>query len=699
MSLNQESRSLAINTPLGADVLAVRRITVQEHMSQLFALDAELRSENASIDFDKVVGHNVTIRLEMQNDVTRYFNGYVSRFVQVPNSGALAVYQAVIVPWLWFLTQNTDSRIFQEQSVPDIVVEVFRAHGFSDYKVKLNAAYPKREYCVQYRETDFNFVSRLMEEEGIYYFFQHENGSHMLVLADAASAHKAGAGYEEIRFRELEKSSTGEVINDWMMEKGVQPTNYAINNYDFKKPKADLRSASSVDRQHGAARFEAYDYPGNHLTKDDGDRLAQVRLDELQSSHVLIKGKALARGMASGSTFKLIDHPRDDQNQEYLITGVSLHVDAGEFGSGDAAMGEFFLCEFTAIPTSQTFRPRRTTQKSVVQGPQTAQVVGPAGEEIYVDEYGRVKVRFHWDRESKGDENSSCWIRVAQVWAGKKWGSIYTPRIGHEVIVDFLEGDPDQPIVCGRVYNDIHRPPYKLPDHKTISTLKSSSSPGGQGFNEIRFEDKKGEEHIFIHGEKNLDMRVRQNTYEWNGGSRHLIIQKSQFEKVEGDRHEEVGKDHVEKIGKDRHITVAGKENIEVAETHSFKVTGDVAEEFAANHSEVVEKDLFIKAQNIVLEALTNLTIKVGNNYIAIASDGIKIGAEEPSASIQSESTGDTTINSSMNLSLKAQMEAKVQATVGLKLESSATAELSGAMTTTKASGIMTISGAMVKIN
>ncbi len=286
-----------------------------------------------------------------------------------------------------------------------------------------------------------------------------------------------------------------------------------------------------------------------------------------------------------------------------------------------------YSCSFTAIDATQPFRSPRITPKPSISGPQTAMVVGPSGEEIYTDEYGRVKVQFHWDRYSKADENSSCWIRVAQVWAGKNWGAMYIPRIGQEVIVEFLEGDPDQPIITGRVYNDQAMPPYVPKTSPTISTLKSNSSKGGGGFNEIRFEDKKGDEQIFIHAEKNLDVRVKNDRFETVINNRHLHVEKDKFEHVDNNRSETVDADHKEEIGKDRHLNVKGKEAKEITDSMSLTVKGDVIEVFKANHSEQTTSDYYLKAKNVVIEGLDNITLSVGESYIAIESSQIEISA------------------------------------------------------------------------
>jgi type VI secretion system secreted protein VgrG len=681
MPLTQENRLLALETSLGANVLGVQSVTIQEPISRLFLIEAVLSSDDGEINFDDVLGNNVTLRLQIGGEGNRFFNGICSRISQIANAGSFATYRVEVVPWLWFLTRTADCRIFQKKKTPDIIQEVFKGHGFSDFRLSLSGSYVEKEYCVQYRETDFNFVSRLMEEEGIFYFFEHENGKHTLVLADSKSALAPYPEYAELTFSELDKGDAGrECVTEWIMEKEVQPVAYTLNDHNFEKSKTSLVSSANVSRQHGGATFEIYDYPGEYLVAGEGERRAQVRLDELQSQNEVLRGQTSARGVATGCTFTLKEHTRADQNdREYLVTSVSMQIDAGSFASGGSS-GEFYTCSFTCIPAAQPFRAPRLTPKPVVQGPQTAVVVGPKGEEIYVDKYGRVKVQFHWDRYGKADENSSCYIRVSQVWAGTNWGSMFTPRIGQEVVVSFEEGDPDRPIIIGSVYNDAVMPPYPLPDKKTISTTKSNSTPGGGGFNEMRMDDKKGEEQIFIHAEKNIDLRVKNNAYEWVGYDSHQIVKHDKFEKVENNRNEDVLKDHIEKIGKDRHLKIVGKEAKAVDLSLSLTVKGDVIEVFKANHSEDVTKDYYLKAQNIVIEASTNITLKVGSSSIAIEAGGIGI---KTSGQLKIESTG----------------PAEMKSSATLKLEGGATADLKSPMTTVSGDGMTTIKGGLVKIN
>lgn len=653
MARTQEHRFIAVATPLGDDVLLLNGFTYSEALGSLFELELDLICENTDteIQFSDIVGHNVTVRLEMAEDETRYFNGFVSRFSLVEQENGAAHYSATVVPWLWFLTRTSDCRIFQNKTVPDIIKEIFKERGFTDLKDKgLTGRYRTWEYCVQYRETDFNFVSRLMEQEGIYYYWNHENGKHTLVLADSPSAHKPYPGYDEIPYYPpTQESREQEYISDWDIEQELLPRVFTHTDFNFKKPASDLMASRNVERQHAGPPFEIFDYPGEYTDLKEGEGYALARIEEIQAEYETLRGQTTARGISAGCTFDLTNHPRDDQQRNYLVTSVSLSATASGYYSGEGGTDEF-SCSFTAIDADQPYRHPRTTPKPSIPGPQTAIVVGPSGEEIYTDEHARVKVQFHWDRHGKADENSSCWIRVAQVWAGKKWGAMYIPRIGQEVIVEFLEGDPDRPIITGRVYNADLKPPYDLPNEKTKSTLKSNSSKGGGGFNEIRFEDKKGEEQIFIHAEKNLDVRVKSDRFETIGNNRHLHVVKDKSEYVEKNRHEKVDLDHMEEIGKDRHLKVKGKEaktvdgslsltvggNVdralkadqseEITGKTSLKVGGDRGVDVTGNDSLKVGGNLYTNAtMNVVIEAGTNVTIKSGSNSISLTSAGIFI--------------------------------------------------------------------------
>ncbi len=681
MDPTQANRLAAIKTKLADDVLVLRGFRGEEHLSRPFTLYAELSSRDPAIALGDLIASPVGIRLDLGKKGTRYFHGYISKITQMPGDSDGARYEAVIVPWLWLLTRTSDCRIFQEMSVIDIIQEVFRDAGFTDYKNKTSASYTKREYCVQYRETAFNFVSRLMEEEGITYYFLHEEARHFLVLADSPSSHSPVSGFEKVEWHPAGRGDhRWDCLRQWFTESQLQPGKYSHRSYNFKKPRVDLDASASYPETLAGEEMEIYDYPGSFESLDAGEKSASIRVEELGSSQDLMRGSGDVMGLAAGYTFELSGHPRDDQNVEYLITGISYRFDQSQYSTGAADGEPPFQCDLTATLAKRQYRPARATAKPVIRGPQTAFVVGKSGEEIWVDKYGRIKVLFHWDRYGKADETASCWIRVSSEMAGKKWGGVALPRIGQEVVVEFLEGDPDRPLVTGRVYNETAMPPYPLPDQKTISTFKSNSSKGGGGFNEIRFQDKKGEEQLFFHAERNHDIRVKKDCFEWIGANRHLVVKKDLLEKIENNRDEIVGADNKIKIGKDLHLKIVGKEAKEVGGSHSFTVKGDVIEVFKANHSEQVTSDYFLKADNIVIEGQSSITIKVGGSSIAIGPDGIAI-------------------KSSALIKIEAGATMDLKATAPLSMQSSAMAELKSPMTTVKGDGMLTLKGGMVMIN
>lgn len=638
MATMQKHRLIAVNSALGEDVLLFGRMTFREQLSQLFEGQLELFSEKTDIKLASLLGTNLTVRMELPyQQGTRYFNGFVTRFSYEGTRGLrYGVYHAEIRPWFWFLTRTADCRIFQHKTVPDIVKEIFREQGFTDFKDALTGSYREWEYCVQYRETDFHFVSRLLEQEGAYYYFTHENGKNILVLADSIGSHETFPHYETVPYFPPDAHDRRErdVLSEWLVGKSVQPGAYFLNDYDFTAPRKSLRAVLNQPKSHALANFEMYDYPGEYTELSDGNHYSKVRLEAFLAEHELAHGRGNAAGLAAGYLFSLSNCPRDDQNRKYLITSAVHYVESDEYESfaGNGLSGKPYQGEITALDAQQQYRAPRITPKPVVQGPQTAIVVGPGGEEIYTDQYGRVKCQFHWDRYGRADENSSCWIRVAQSWAGKKWGMIYLPRIGQEVIVDFLEGDPDQPIITGRVYNGINMPPYDLPAKATVSTLKSHSSKGGGGFNEFRFEDKKGEEQVFLHAERNEDIRVKNDAFEWIGSERHLIVKKKQFEQVEGEKHLIVksgdgGKgDQFEKIEGEKHQEVKQDCNLKIGGGLSLKVDGDRQEKIGGNHALDAGTEIHLKAgMKVVIEAGMQLTIKVGGNFITLDPSGVTI--------------------------------------------------------------------------
>lgn len=574
----QTNRSMRLHSPLGEDVLLFRRMTATEHLGRPFEFELDIYSEDHSIKFDQVLGQTMTVELELPGGGSRHFNGLVARFRHAGTHGRFALYHATLRPWLWFLTRTADCRIFQEKTAPDIIKEVFRDHGFTDIEDSLSGSYRTWEYCVQYRETDFNFVSRLMEQEGIYYYFKHEMGKHTLVLADSYSAHNSVPNYTKIPYYppDVHDRRERDHISSWEMSQEVQPGTYVHTDFNFTRPKANLQAKSSKPRSHAHATEEIYDYPGEYTESGEGQTYARVRLEELGAQFERLDGAGNARGLAVGHLFELTNYPRSDQNREYLVVAATHVLLSDEYSATTEAPEEPYFCSFTAMESHTPYRAPCVTPKPVVQGPQTAMVVGKAGEEIWTDQYGRVKVKFHWDRLSSGDEKSSCWIRVAQIWAGKNWGGMFIPRIGQEVIVDFLEGDPDRPIITGRVYNGDAMPPYGLPDHATRSTVKSNSSKGGGGYNEIRFEDKKGQEEFFAHAQKDMNVVVLNNQTVQVYNNQTIEVTKDLTETVKkGNRTTEISMGNetlTVKMGDQTTKVELGKSSLEAMQSIELKV-------------------------------------------------------------------------------------------------------------------------------
>jgi type VI secretion system secreted protein VgrG len=672
MALKQANRLLVLETPLGKDVLVLTAFSGREEMSRLFRYHLEMISDQNAIQPAQIVGKNVTFAVKLANDSPRYFNGIVNRFFAGDEDRqGRRNYQAEVVPWLWFLTRTSDCRIFQKKSVPEIIEQVFQDLGFSDYdKSQVKGQHPKREYCVQYRETDFDFVSRLMEEEGIFYFFKYEQGKHTLVLADQTGAY-TDCGESEVDFpRDAGTRAVHDHITQWEHRYEFRTGKWAQTEYNFEDhphrgelTPANLMMAKQTTtvKLDNIQKYEFYDYPGKYEKKGEGDALTKIRMEETEAEYDVSSGASKCRTFILGGKFKIKHHlSKTEEGKKFVITSIEHWAnEPNAYETGEPA-GEDYRNTFTCIPDSVTFRPARSTPKPVIHGSQTAVVVGPSGEEIWPDKYGRVKVQFPWDREGKRDDKTSCWVRVAQSVAGKGWGTMFIPRIGQEVVVSYLEGDPDRPLITGAVYNADQMPPYTLPDEKTKSYLKTNSSQGGSGYNELRFEDKQGKEQIFVHGQRNLDVRVQADSMENVGGNRHLTVggEKSggdQCEMVYRDKHQKVHRNQIEHVGgdmqllvggidgpgnqdvhvkgerkelidKDSHLHVKGNRNEKVDVNQSLTVGGDQQEKVGMNHALEAGMALHLKAgMTAVIEAGMQLTLKVGGNFIDINPTGIAI--------------------------------------------------------------------------
>ena len=646
MPATQRNRTISVSTVLGEDVLLLRGMTATERLCAPFEYELNLLSERNDLGADDLLGTSATVSMVLPDGNRRFFNGYVSRFSHFGFDRSYALYRATLVPWLWFLSRTADCRIFQDKKVPDIVKEIFRELGFTDFEDRLSGSYRQWTYCVQYRETDLNFVNRLLELEGIYYFFEHVDGKHTLILGDDRTAHSPVAGYEKVPYLAQDVSKLGDLdhIDDWTLAKEVRSGAFVHNAFDFTAPRKDLLAKRSAPKSHALAELEVYDFQGDYTESSDGEGYARIRLEEAQVAHETAQAAGNARGLGCGTLFNLIDYPRDDQNRQYLITGANYTLQSDEFESrATLEPGPVFRCSLTTIDAEVPYRPPRITPKPFVQGPQTAIVTGKAGEEIWTDKYGRVKIQFHWDRYGKRDENSSCWVRVSHPWAGGNWGAVAIPRIGQEVIVDFLEGDPDQPLITGRVYNGDQMPPWDLPANMTQSGILSRSSKGGgaANANAIRMEDKKGSEQLWIHAEKNQDIEVENDETHWVGHDRTKTIDHDETSHIKHDRTETVDNNETITIHGQRTETVDKNETITIHQNRTETVDQNESITIGGGRTENVAKEESItigggRTENVAKDE--RITIGASRTESVGKDESITIGASRSESVAKDES-------------------------------------------------------------
>ena len=636
----QKGRLISLTTPLGENVLLLTGFSGHEAISRLFNFHLTTLSDDSEIDFTEIIGQSVTINITQSDDSQRHFNGIVSHFSCTGKEGDMTRYELEVVPKLWTLTRHADCRIFHNMTVAEIIEQVLDDRGI-DYNPNLTGSYNALEYCVQYRETDFNFISRLMEQFGIFYFFEHGDGDHTMKLGDSSSVHnpvpkQASAGYN-LATGGLD---AGDAVNDLSVGQELRSGKHSITDYNFTTSTQDLLATEqTIYSVAGNDAMEIFDYPGLHSNLADGNELVRVRMQEEEAVHKIVHGSSVCRAFTSGYKFDLEDHPLPAMNASYLLTEIQ-HVASigGTFGDQAAGGADSYVNHFTCLPAEVLFRPARMTPKPFVQGPQTGTVVGKSadedsaddenvggdGEEIWVDKWGRVLVQFPWDRKKA----TSCWMRVSQDWAGQAWGMINIPRVGQEVIVSFLEGDPDRPIITGRVYNDVQTVPYDLPDFGTRTTFKTRSTPGGgdDNYNEIRFEDKIGEEQVFVHGEKDYDTRIKNDSREWIGNDRSLMVKNDQKESVDGNLHLTVKGNQAEKIEGDLNHHVMGDLNHKTDKTISIQAGMNLYEKSGMNFAHEAGQVIHLKAgMTVVIEAGVQLSLVVGGNFIDIGPAGVSI--------------------------------------------------------------------------
>lgn len=719
MPHTQENRLIGIETPLGKDILLLRGFSGQEGISRLSNFDLDLLSHDPDIKFEDIIGKRVTLRVTLGSEKKRYFNGFISRFSQTGSDRGLANYRATMVPWLWFLTRTSDCRIFQKKTIPDIIEQIFKDQGLTDYKLQLQGSFEPRDYCVQYRETDFNFVSRLMEQYGLFYLFEHEQDKHTLVIANDPSAHQPCPEQNAAKWVAQGSGALAEdVITSMQWEQTLRPGKYAVTDYNFETPDTSLHAEmKTVIEVGGNSKFEIYDFPGEYSKKNQGDTIAKIRMEEEEAQYLVVTGTSSCRAFTSGYRFDLKDYVRKDMNQAYVLTNVQHVATVGStyttatVGKDESAYSNSFTC----IPHKVPFRPPQMTPKPIIQGTQTAVVTGKAGEEIWTDNYGRVKVQFHWDREGQFDEFSSPWIRVSQVHAGKGFGGVDIPRIGEEVIVGFLEGDADQPIIVGRVYNAKNMPPNGLPGAGMVSGLKSNSTPGGGGNNSIMMNDTKGNELYSMNAQFNCTENV--------GNNRTTTVGVNDSLTVGTDRSETVGSNETIKVGADQQISVGANQTVDISAAQTETIGASCSQSVGSSKTETISvaKALSIgAAYQVSIGAAMNESVggakaeEIGGakmvNVGGVSMENVGASKSTNAGSNISETAGgsisekaggnvSSTAGGFMSLTATGDFAAKTSAKGSVDAASELVLKCGGASIILKSGGEITIKGTEITVN
>lgn len=596
-----------------ADKLLFLRMSGEEILGRPYRLEVDLVSEQGGVQPAALLGEPAAVEFVGREKYRRYFHGRITATEAAGFDGRFHRYRVTLEPWLALLDYVADCRVFQELTAVEIIEAVFQKHGYSDFELALNDQYATRTYCVQYQESSLAFVSRLMEEEGIYYYFRHEKSKHVLVLADDPSSHSADSRHTSLPFHAAEASGNLREDHVSRLTASGRLTSGPVSttSFDFTAPRKNLVVSGEVAFEPSLSQYERFDYNGRYAAAADGEHIARVRAQAEHARREIYRGEADAPAVAVGNLLSITGHPERAFNREYLVTSLRAEVEGDDY-QGRAPEVEY-RCAFTLVPSSVVYRSAQTTHKPMVRGLQTALVVGKSGEEIWTDEHGRVKVHFHWNRHDKSDENSSCWVRVSQIHAGSAWGGIDLPRVGEEVVVAFEDGDPDRPVVIGRLYNGEAKPPYALPDGRTRSGMKSNSSKGGGGFNEWRFEDKKGEEEVYLRAEKDFNALVQND--------RSLEIGNDQSHDVKNDDKVTIGKDQTTEIGQNQKIDIGKKLDVNAGDQITLK-TGQ---------SKIVMKkngDIEISGVNIKVKGMklidlkSNLNLKAQGTLVDVKANG-----------------------------------------------------------------------------
>ena len=623
--LTQETRLLSISTTLPKDELLLTSIEGIESISELFEFEIQVLSKNHDLKAEQLIGKTATVTI--QNDIKRKFNGYISRFVYGEvKADNLRSYQLTMVPWLWFLTKTNQHRIFQEKNTKDIVTQVFSDLGFNDFDFRATGNPNPREYCVQHNESDFDFISRLLEEDGIAYYFEHSNDKHMMHIVDAQNAYSS---CQETDLTYSKGNQPGTQLNRWEHNYEFRKGKWTLDDYDFNAPGTDqLKSRDSTSVFANAKSYEHYEYTPYHDFSGIND-LTEKRIQAEEVPLNTILAASDCSSFFAGGKFNLKKHAVKEEQGEYIITSIHHKASDDSYLAGHSSSSEYSN-DFTCIPEKVHYRPALTHKKPWMQGPQSATVVGPSGEEIYIDDLGRIKVQFHWDREGQRNENSSCYLRVMQPWAGNGWGTSFIPRIGMEVIVNFFDGDPDRPVVIGSLYNGDNAIPFSSKTQSGVRT-RSSKQGSSSNCNEFRFDDLKGAEQIYVHAEKNMDTEVENDETHSVDHDRTKTIGNDENSSIGNDRDKSVGNNQSESIGKDKSIDVGSNHTESIGKNMSISVGDNLNEQVGKKilidagdqitlqtgaASIVMKKngDITIKGKNIVVQGSSNVNIKASSN-------------------------------------------------------------------------------------
>jgi type VI secretion system secreted protein VgrG len=665
----QTNSALSITTPFGADILLLDSFQGMEALSQLFRFSLEMHSADMTLAPATILGAAVTVKFAPKDGPVRYFNGIVSRFLHAGGNSAFAFYIAEMVPSLWLLSLTRDRKVYQNKSSADIIKEILGEFSIT-FDAQLTGTYVVQEYCVQFDETALDFISRLMEEDGIFYFFKFADGVHTMVLGDSATAHVACTDAETLNFYPNQGARpTIDVVTQLDFESKLVVQKIEVSDFDYLKPTTDLLAETSGAL--GKGKF--FSFPGKHNVVADGTQRSKVLSEALQVQSEICRGTSYCYPLSAGVKFTLAGHSRTTLNAAMVVRQVTHSATASHYSNG-----------FETFLASIAFRPPRVTASPKVAGSQTAMVVGPSGEEMWTDQYGRIKVQFPWDRVGVKDENSSCWVRVSQSWAGVSWGAFFLPRIGQEVVISYVDGDPDRPLVTGCVYNSENTTPITLPGMQTQSTIKSRSSKEGTAGNEIRMEDKKDAEELYLHAQKDMKVEIENDlsTSLVEGSETHTI--------EKGDRTLEVK---------------TGKETYSVKGTRDITVTGDETHTNEANFTQEVKGDFTLKVTgNLVIDVTGTISIKSGSSLTTEAATEI---ANKSGTTFANKAGTALTNEAGTSLTNKAGLDLTNQAGTGLVNKAGTTLDNEGAMVTNKASamqtvdggGMLTLKGGLVKIN